>query len=127
MKASKGTESIRNNTEAKQCIFRSYNDMAAINNISGFNIYIKGAKSFATNLPIWVISEEQAQKRMVVGIKMCAFFLDRGSFQSHLLISKNYQIQDRKQIQKSKLKSVACSMVLVQKQLLTAHKYAHKI
>lgn len=60
---------------------------------------------------------------MVAGIKTCNF-LDRGCFQSHLLTGKNWQ--DKKQIQKSEFKSVACGMVLVWKQLLTAHKYAHK-
>lgn len=43
VKAPKGTERVRNNTEAKGCILRFYSDMVAVNIIS-FKIYIKGVR-----------------------------------------------------------------------------------
>lgn len=101
VKAPKGTESIRNNTEAKGCIFRSYSDMVSVNNISGFKIYIKGVRVLQQILQHWSQQKSKHKKEWLLESKCAHFFGGRGCFQSHLLIGKDYQLQDKKEIQKS--------------------------
>lgn len=75
VKAPKGTESTRNSTEAKGCIFRSYSDMTAVNNMCSFKIYIKGVRVSQQIFQSWSQQKRNKHRKELLLESRCVHFL----------------------------------------------------